>query len=540
VKLIEIYRNSLKLIKKKEKLNYSENKFKWLPYLIGAIAGIWLLALGEGVYFYVGFLKNKSAAEELTNKEAVQNDTIKAIDRLKYYVNELATNDSISHGTFGFCVATADSGKIIYEQNADVSLIPASSLKTITAGVALKLCGAGYVFPTYLQYSGSINSATRTLNGNIYIRGSGDPTLGSNNFGGNTYYGVLQRWLTAIHTLGIDSIHGAIIGDGELFDYDATPGGWAWEDVVNSYGTAPSGLSFRDNCYDVNVSIGGGAVYGSISPEVPGLKTQSSILYNGSIFTSYVYAAGPPFVAERIMRGEVKWGGTYSCPVPDPAYFCAHSLYKYLTKNGIKVSDSSTTVRRQRIAGNNEKPERKALLTNYSPALSSIIYYTLHVSQNMYAETLIKLLSVQKNGYGSTLGGIKVMYDYWDDKNIDMRGFYMTDGCGLSRNNNVSARHMTYMLVSFANDSAIFKTLYNCMPVIGQSLEDSNDSLPIAKYEIHAKGGYMSRVRSFTGYCKNKNGKLLAFTMIANNQEFAWQTLLSRMYRIMKIMTELE
>ncbi|MFH0867228.1 MAG: D-alanyl-D-alanine carboxypeptidase [Bacteroidota bacterium] len=518
-----------------------ETKSKWLSCLYGAIAGIWLLASGEAAYFYVQYIKNKEAAEELKKQEKVLSDTLTAFDKLKYYVNELATNDSIAHGSFGFCVATADSGKIIYEQNSDVSLIPASSLKIVTAGTALKLCGAGYVFPTYLQYSGTINPATKTLTGNIYIRGSGDPTLGSNNFGGNTFYGVLQRWLTAIHSLGIDSINGAIIGDGELFDYDATPGGWAWEDVVNSYGTAPSGLSFRDNCYDVNVSISGGGVYGSISPEVPGQKTQSSILYNAGIFNSYVYTAGPPFVAERIMRGEVKWGGTYSCPVPDPAYFCAHSLYKYLVKNGIKVSDSATTIRRLRIEGNYEKPERKAILTTYSPALSSIVYYTLHVSQNMYAETLLKLLSVVKNGYGSTLGGIKVMYNYWSDKNIDMRGFYMTDGSGLSRNNNVSAKHLTYILVSYANDSTIFKTFYNCLPVIGESaLAGKSDSLPIVKYDIHAKGGYMSRVRSYTGYCKNKNGKLLAFTMIVNNQEFAWNTLLERMYRIMKIITQLE
>lgn len=508
---------------------------------MAALGGIWLLASAEGVYFYIQYIKNKQANEELLNKEKIQNDTITAIDKLNYYVNELATNDSISHGTFGFCVATADSGKIILEQNSDVSLIPASSLKIVTAGVALKLCGAGYVFPTYLQYSGSINPATRTLTGNIYIRGSGDPTLGSDNFGGNTFYGVLQRWYGVIKGLGIDSINGAIVGDGELFDYDATPGGWAWEDVVNSYGAAPSGLSFRDNCYDVNVSVSGGGVYGYISPEVPAMKTQSSILYNAGIFNSYVYAAGPPFVAERIMRGEVKWGGTYSCPVPDPAYFCSHSLYKYLVKNGIKVSDSATTVRRQRIEGDNSKPERKALLTTYSPALSSIAYNTLHVSQNMYAETMLKLLSVVKNGYGSTLGGINVMYDYWSDKNIDLRGFYMTDGSGLSRNNNVSAKHLTYILVSFANDSTIFNTFYNCLPVVGESaLADKSDSLPIAKYEIRAKGGYMSRVRSFAGYCKNKNGKLLAFTMIVNNQEFAWNTLLPRMYRIMKIMTQLE
>lgn len=515
-------------------------KYKWLPYLLGAVAGIWLLASAEAVYYYFQFIRNKKVSDEKKKTENV-NDTITPFNKLKYYVDELADNDSIAHGTFGFYVSTADSGKLIYERNSDVSLVPASALKVVTTGTALKMCGGGYSFPTYLQYSGTINPATRTLKGNIYIRGSGDPTLGSNNFGGNTYSIILQRWLTAIHSLGIDSIKGTVIGDGEIFDYDATPGGWAWEDVVNSYGTAPSGLSFRDNCYDVKVTIGNGYVYGYIDPEVPEFNTQTAILYNPGIFNSYVYAAGPPFVTDRIMRGEVKWGGTYNCPVPDPAYFCAHALYNYLERNGIKVSDSSTTIRRLRIAGNNEKPERRTILTTYSPSLSAIAYYTLSVSQNMYAETMLKLLSVLKNNYGSTLGGIKVMYDYWEDKNIDLRGFYMTDGSGLSRNNNITAKQLTDIMIAYANDSLIFKTFYNCLPVISETLLGvKTDSAQKIKYDIRAKGGLMTRVRSFTGYVKNKKGKLLAFTMIANNSEFAWNTLLDRMYRVMKLMAELE
>jgi len=518
-----------------------KSNFKWVWIFLGALAGVWLLASVEGVYYYIKFINKKDSTLVTNRIEKLGIDTNKVIDKLKYWVDELATNDSMIHGNFGFCLATADSGKIILEHNSEQSLQPASSLKIVTTGTALKIAGTGYCFPTSLQYSGTINATTHTLKGNIYIRGSGDPTLGSNNFGGNTYNLMLQRWLTAIHRLGIDSINGAVIGDGEIFDYDAIPGGWAWEDVELDYGTAPSGLSFRENCYDINVSIGTGGVYASVDPLMPGLKTTNTIIYNPAIYNSYAFAAGPPFTGERILRGEVKYSGKYNAPVSDPTYFCAFSLYKYLEKNGIKVSDSATTIRKQRINGINATPERKNILTTYSPSLASIIYYTNHVSQNMYAETMLKLISVIKNSYGSTLGGVNTVYKFWKDKNIDLRGFSICDGSGLSRADNVTAKQLTYFLVSYANDSAIFKTFYNSLPVYGESiLINGPKPEPIAALKIHAKGGYMSRVRSLAGYVKNKNGKLLAFTMIVNNHEFVWFTLVHRMEKLLWLMSQLE
>ncbi|HNW99267.1 MAG TPA: D-alanyl-D-alanine carboxypeptidase [Bacteroidales bacterium] len=514
---------------------------KWIPYFWGIMAGIWLLAAVEAIYFYSKFLKDRTKTEQQKKETEAKIIPLSALDSLKYYVDELATHDSISHGTFGFFVATADSGKIIYERNSDISLIPASSLKVVTTGIALKTLGKDFYFPTILQYSGVIDKNSKTLRGNIYIHGSGDPTLGSNNFGVNAMEITLRQWLTAIDSLGIDSINGSIIGDGEIYDYDATPGGWAWEDVVNNYGAAPSGLSFHDNCYDIKVTITKYGVKSEIEPDVPQFTTQNNILYNPFIYNSYVYAAGPPFVNERIVRGEVKYNGVYSCPVPDPAYFCAYTLYKYLKKNKINVSDSATTIRKLNLKGYYEKPLRKPVLITYSPSLTNIAYFTLHVSDNMYAETFLKEISVAKNKFGNTLGGINAIYDYWSDKNIDLRGFYMTDGSGLSRNNNITAKQLTYMLVSFANDSDIFVPLYKCMPIVGENYYNKDsDSTSIFRYNIHAKSGYMSRVRSYTGYCRNKKGKMLAFTMIANNHEFAWNTLLHRMYRIMKIITELE
>src|ERR1035437_4780932 len=147
-------------------------RFKWVRNILLVLSGAVILGLSEAVYFYIAKIQTtkKTIGHHSKTRKNIHGDTLKAIDKLKYWVDELANNDSLSHGTFGFCLATADSGKIIMERNSDISLPPASALKVVTTGVALKLAGANYSFPTILQYSGTIDPVKHLLNGNIYIR----------------------------------------------------------------------------------------------------------------------------------------------------------------------------------------------------------------------------------------------------------------------------------------------------------------------------------------------------------------------------------
>ena len=66
-------------------------------------------------------------------------------------------------------VQDMDTGKTIGQHMSDLSLIPASSLKLITTGVALERLGKDFHYETKLLHD----------QGNIYLIGSGDPTLGS-------------------------------------------------------------------------------------------------------------------------------------------------------------------------------------------------------------------------------------------------------------------------------------------------------------------------------------------------------------------------
>ena len=161
------------------------------------------------------------------------------LKKMKLAIDSIVNADEIIAGSFAFSLVTADSNIVLAEYNSGHSLVPASVQKIVTTGVALAKLGNNFHFTTTLQYDGKIDPATHTLNGNIYIRGGGDPSLGSDEFEGTKIDNLMETWIKAIRKMGIDSITGSIIGDAELFEQDPIPAGWAWEDV-ESWWTLPT------------------------------------------------------------------------------------------------------------------------------------------------------------------------------------------------------------------------------------------------------------------------------------------------------------
>jgi D-alanyl-D-alanine carboxypeptidase/D-alanyl-D-alanine-endopeptidase (penicillin-binding protein 4) len=97
------------------------------------------------------------------------------------------------------------------------------------------------------------------------------------------------------------------------------------------------------------------------------------------------------------------------------------------------------------------------------------------------------------------------------------------------------------MLTAFTKDSSMFKTFYDGLPVAGESgtMRNVADQTSAAG-NIHAKSGYMSRVRSYAGYVTTKSGKLLTFAMIMNNQGWDASETRERMEKLMILMAELD
>ena len=118
---------------------------------------------------------------------------------------------SFDHAVVGIYAVDSKTGKVLVEKNSDLSLMPASCMKIITTAAALHILGAESCFETHLEYDGKIGS-DGSLQGNLYIRGGGDPCLGSDRIARSlswekqisTWADAIQKSVTALRPASVD------------------------------------------------------------------------------------------------------------------------------------------------------------------------------------------------------------------------------------------------------------------------------------------------------------------------------------------------
>ncbi|MBI5217675.1 MAG: D-alanyl-D-alanine carboxypeptidase/D-alanyl-D-alanine-endopeptidase [Bacteroidia bacterium] len=441
---------------------------------------------------------------------------------VKEDIEKLKSDTNLKNASISFYAMDLSSKETIAEYNPAQSLVPASSLKVVTTAAALEIMGEGTRFKTAVEYDGSIDSSG-TLNGNIYIRGGGDPSLGSGLFEKHYYKPLfLKVWADSISKKGIKKINGSIIADAGIFD-DQTPVNWVWGDMANYFGATAYGISIYDNIFslffETGKNSGDSTSIVSIDPIIPGLNIINKVkTYNGTDDESYII--GAPFDNTRFAYGSLpKDKKKYEVrgSIPDPPLLTAYELRSYLDSLKISVKELPTTVRQLKLDKKFSDSKRTVLCETWSPRLSEIIYWTNRLSMNIYAETLLKQIGLRKFRSGDTMSGIKAITEFWKSKGVDVKGMFLSDGSGLSRYNSISAKHLVQVL-NVMKDAKSYKTFYNSLPTAGLSgtirkmFKNTN-----AEKNLRAKSGYMSRVRSYAGYVTTVSKRDIAFSFIVNN-----------------------
>jgi D-alanyl-D-alanine carboxypeptidase/D-alanyl-D-alanine-endopeptidase (penicillin-binding protein 4) len=133
---------------------------------------------------------------------------------------ELA-RDMRAAGPFaGAYVSDLDSRRLLFSYNADVARSPASAEKLYTTSTALARFGLTGVLQTQVLGLGAPDPLG-VWHGNVYLRGGGDPTFGSQAFQ-ERYYGgtpaTVAKLARALESAGITRVEGSIVGDESLFD----------------------------------------------------------------------------------------------------------------------------------------------------------------------------------------------------------------------------------------------------------------------------------------------------------------------------------
>ena len=167
---------------------------------------------------------------------------------------KFAGDPSFKHSTISLFVINTTTGKTVTEVNTNIGVAPASCQKVITATTAYELLGHDYSYKTTIGYTGKIVNGV--LNGDIIIKGSGDPTLGSWRYKQTNEENIISEFKKAISQQGINEINGNVFADESLWNDEVTPGGWIWQDIGNYYGAGARTLNWRENQYDLFLKSG--------------------------------------------------------------------------------------------------------------------------------------------------------------------------------------------------------------------------------------------------------------------------------------------
>jgi D-alanyl-D-alanine carboxypeptidase/D-alanyl-D-alanine-endopeptidase (penicillin-binding protein 4) len=455
-----------------------------------------------------------------------------AMDTLLADLEILKKDTSLRHASLSYVINDYSTGKpvLVTSSNPDLSLVPASVIKVLTTAAALEILGEGRSFRTALQYDGKIEN--RVLQGNLYIKGGGDPTFGSP--------ATLDRWGKSVKDLGIDSITGSVIGDPTIFNHFTIPATWTWGELLLPYCAPASGLTYSGNVFQGKGSKAKKGKYKpaeqDIQPEIPGLEVENDIA-DAEDAPAETFLQGNPTALRMSIQGTVDKGNVffpYSGVIPDPALTVANDLKKKLNVLGIRIAGPAVDIENadSTVLSGIQK-ERKEIAAAFSPSVGALVTLTNLHSNNLFAEHLSKHIGLSRFHSGHSESGCKAVLQFWKSKGIDTDGMFLYDGCGVSRYDGITSRQLADMLY-YMTTSPAFTTFYNSLPLAGVSGT-------LAKYmkgtkaegNLRAKTGSISRVKSYAGYVRTASGKRFIFSILVNNFTCSGPEMVKKLEKIM-------
>jgi D-alanyl-D-alanine carboxypeptidase/D-alanyl-D-alanine-endopeptidase (penicillin-binding protein 4) len=452
-----------------------------------------------------------------------------AVDALRGDLASLFLAPKFDRMQWGVCVQSLESGEILFGHQASKLMMPASNMKILTLAAAAERLGWGFTYETTLVSSAPVTGGT--LRGDLIVVGSGDPTINGHQ-GPATH--VFEEWADQLRAAGIQRIDGRVVADARAFDGEPLGAGWAWDYLGYGYAAGASALEFNEDAAEVDVRPGP-------SPGAPAVvevrPVESGLLVDNRVTTT---PGGDPDIVLRRSPGSSRLfvGGTIPAGSPGvaraatvdrPALYFARMLRSTLMARGIAVSGdageyepasagaSPRAASPVRPSAGPAASDRRVLASHRSPPLSEIARVLMKVSQNLYAETLLRTLGAQ-TGSGTAAAGQRVVREVLSGWGVPPDAYVLSDGSGLSRYNLVCAESVVKVLRQLYRDPRHREAFLATLPVGGQDGTLSRRFLGTrAEGNVRAKTGSIANVRTLSGYVTTLDGEVLAFSILANN-----------------------
>jgi len=458
--------------------------------------------------------RNSAAAVALAfsvSLSAQSSTSSRSLDTLRHDIDAILGNPILQHGFWGASIRPVDSTEPWYSLNATKLMMPASSLKVVTLAVGAEKLGWDFRYETKVYAVGTVRSGV--LHGDLVVAGSGDPSL-------DDWDGIATRlwadWAAKLKAAGITSIDGRIVGDDNAFEDEGLGSGWAWDDIPTGFAAPVSALQFNEGNVQVRMAPGdavGDRAIATLSPDTSGMTLANFVVTGPAGSASTVTRRRLPGSTRLELRGSLMLRGrpfALNASVDNPTLYYVKALRAALIADGIAVSGPAVDI------DDITPPQRSGLMplvTSQSDPLSMLATTMMKLSQNQYAEALLKTI-----GGGTAEAGRTAVKETLKSWNVDPAGLSMADGSGLSRYNYITPETMVAVLTHVDRSEGLREKYEATLPIAGRdgTLEQRMRGTP-AEGRALVKTGSMTAARSVAGYVRTGDGRQVAFAIIANN-----------------------
>ncbi|WP_404452309.1 D-alanyl-D-alanine carboxypeptidase/D-alanyl-D-alanine-endopeptidase [Virgibacillus necropolis] len=449
--------------------------------------------------------KSKNQAAAVTETSSLQR-------QLDEYIK---SEPHLAGALIGISVRSAATGDVIYEHNGDTRMQPASNMKLFTGATALSILGRDHTFTTEILADGPIMAGT--IQGNLYLKGKGDPTLLSTDF---------TDFTKEISEHGVTKINGDIIADDTWYDDIRISPDLIWDDEQYYYGAQISALTVSPNSdYDA----------GSVIVEVlPGSSVGEKPEVSVSPQTNYVEIVNHARTVPSGEEEEIKVGREHgtnvitingSIPVDsgaikewmavwEPTGYALDLFQQSLKSQGISWTGD--------VKVGNAPDTAEVLIAHESMPLSELLVPFMKLSNNVHAEVLVKEMGKVIKGEGSWKKGLEVMEEELLKLGMNIETMKIRDGSGISSINQIPPNQISKLLY-VVQKKDWFPAFIHSLPVAGAEDRMVGGTLQNRMEEIsnhatiQAKTGTIHSVSSLSGYINSRESETIIFSIVSNH-----------------------
>lgn len=436
-------------------------------------------------------------------------------DRIRGIIDSSAYREAV----WSIIVRDANTGDVVVSINPKL-IQPASNLKLLTSAAYLHLLGPEYRFQTTLHTRGTITG--ETLKGDLYVFGKGDPSIGTE-FADPSPLAVFERWKGVLDSLGIRRIEGNLIGNESYFDDLPYPWGWSWDDLTFYYAVPVGALSFHANTVDLEVDARGKV---GDRPEIRWFPfdtdfvtfvNEQIIIPEGLKYDEgYLRLPGTNIIklTSELPKGYIE---RESLAIEDPGAYFMDTFHKYLERNGIEVTGVALTER----IDHGPRPFPGLIDVYESRPLSDLIQEMNQESSNFISEMILKAVAAKHLGPpngtpGSTETGLELVAAQLAELGMDTARVKLADGSGMASGNLVAADELNRFLLRMMKDPhwPYFRESLAVYGVNGTLKSRPVDAM--VPFRFRGKTGYISGVRTLSGYLSGNDGQEWVVTLATN------------------------